>query len=337
MGLTLRTLQHEKSRFAASLAGVALRVLLVLFLVGVYFGFTTGASAYIDRAGGDVWVMQAGAIDTFHSVLLLPPGLQEQIASLKGVVSAAPIHAARVAVHGGERERGLLVVGFDPARGVGGPPGVEVGVAAPGPGEIVFSRVLADELGIGVGDVIHAKDHALTVVGLTRLPSMTLFTYAFTGAATARELLNLGDRATYFLVRAEEGADATQLAARIERSVPGVTALTVPDFGERNTKALRDVFVPILGAVVLIGFISALAIVSITTYSSVRERCSEGGPRGGHGRAALPFWHRSRPRGVVPTRPGATFACRVRKPFYKRRGSMLPRWRWTSMPGSLPS
>jgi putative ABC transport system permease protein len=65
--LARRSLTRNRVRFVVSVGGVALALSLTLALDAIYAGVANQLTTYIDRAGADVWVAQAG-VRNLHMV-----------------------------------------------------------------------------------------------------------------------------------------------------------------------------------------------------------------------------------------------------------------------------
>jgi putative ABC transport system permease protein len=70
--LAARNLIQNKPRLALSVGGLGLALTLVLFFSAVFDGATSRLTVYIDRAGADVWVAQAGVRTMHMSTSALP-------------------------------------------------------------------------------------------------------------------------------------------------------------------------------------------------------------------------------------------------------------------------
>ena len=64
MGLALQNLAQDKLRLALSVVGVALPVMLILFMLGLRAGVFRSAVMYLDNTPGSVAVMPAGVKST---------------------------------------------------------------------------------------------------------------------------------------------------------------------------------------------------------------------------------------------------------------------------------
>ena len=74
MGLALRNLLPEKTRFALSVAGVGLAAMLILLLNGFQAGLYRQLGAYLDNSPGSVVVAQRGVTGFIGGVSPLTPG-----------------------------------------------------------------------------------------------------------------------------------------------------------------------------------------------------------------------------------------------------------------------
>lgn len=121
MNLALSNLFQDKLRFVLSVIGIALAVMLILFLLGLRAGVFRSAVIYLDNAPGSAAVMPQGVKSTSAgSGQFLPPETVSAIASKPGVGRAAPVllMMAIPELHG--KKQVIKLVGYDPALG-GGP------------------------------------------------------------------------------------------------------------------------------------------------------------------------------------------------------------------------
>ena len=78
-------------RFALSVVGVGVAVLLVLMMSGVFVGTTRQVTTYIDHSRNAVWVMQPGVSQMFKSVSWLPDDDKAALMAVPEIASAEPI------------------------------------------------------------------------------------------------------------------------------------------------------------------------------------------------------------------------------------------------------
>src|SRR3974390_2488397 len=128
--LASRNLFQDRLRFAASLVGIVLSVVLVLVQMGLYFGFGRMVTTMIDHASTDLWVVANGA-KCFEDLSILNMSKRDPLLAIDGVAEVIPVlvgFSAWLLPDGTMTP--VFVVGSDvttgglppPERGGGGPP-----------------------------------------------------------------------------------------------------------------------------------------------------------------------------------------------------------------------
>lgn len=227
--LALRNLFQSRTRLLASTGGVMLALLLILALDGVIAGFESTVVAYVDNAGADVWVAQAGVRNMHMTSSSLPATDVARVAGVPGVASATPILYMTDIVHGPKGEQWAYVIGLPANAVAGGPPQAE-GTRVPTPGHAVVDRSVADTLGVSMGQRLSVLGRSFDVSGLSQDTSSALLAVLFVSADDLAGLRGTTQSVSYILVRATPGGDADALAARIQGTVPGVTAQSRSSF-----------------------------------------------------------------------------------------------------------
>ncbi|MEP7335814.1 MAG: ABC transporter permease, partial [Actinomycetota bacterium] len=142
-------------------------------------------------------------------------------------------------------------------------------------GELVLDRVVAEEHGLEVGSTVSYRGTRLDVVGLSRGTTAWMTPLAFATRATLNSLNRQPRTASFFLVRPRDGVAPAALAARIERAVPGVSALTRDEAAANDRRLYTDAFKGPLLAMVAIAFAVAILVIGLTVYGSTSERSRE--------------------------------------------------------------
>jgi putative ABC transport system permease protein len=268
-----RQFAAEPAKIAVSVLAIAAAVALVLLLTGLRRGMGEQVTVYLDRQP-PVLVGQAGARNFMAQTSVLPEALGRQLERVPGVVTATPISEqfAMLTLHG--RRVLPLLVGFDPGD-AGGPWSLASGRAPRARGELVLDRVLAAEHGLAAGSIVSYRGTPLRVVGLSRGTTAWMTPLAFATRRTLNELSRQPGTASFFLVNTREGVSPTVLAARIERAVPGVSALTREEAAANDRSLFTGAFNGILLAMVTIAFLVAIMVIALTVYSSTSERGRE--------------------------------------------------------------
>ena len=268
-----RQLLAEPAKLAVSVIAIAAAVALVLLLTGLRRGIGEQVTLYLDRQP-PVLVGQAGARNFMAQTSVLPEGLGEQFERVPGVAAATPISEqfAMLTLHG--RRVLPLLVGFDPGK-AGGPWSLAAGRAPRAQGEVVLDGVLAEEHQLAVGSVVTYRGTPLRIVGLSRGTTAWMTPLAFATRTTLNELSRQPKTASFFLISPREDVSPPELAARIERTVPGVSALTREEAAANDRSLFTGAFNGILLAMVTIAFAVAIMVIGLTVYSSTSERGRE--------------------------------------------------------------
>ena len=93
-----RNLLHERMRLLISTGGVALSVMLIFFMSGVFAGSEEHAVAYMKYQHAEFWLMQEGVENLHMSSSLLPPEAVRRARGVDGVGNAVGLLYASGAV-----------------------------------------------------------------------------------------------------------------------------------------------------------------------------------------------------------------------------------------------
>jgi putative ABC transport system permease protein len=191
-----------------------------------------------------------------------------------GVAEATPISQQYAMLRLHERRVLTLLIGYDPGR-PGGPWRLASGRAPEEVGELVLDRALASEHGLERGSTLEYRGARLRIVGLSSGTSGFMTPLAFAPRETVNALSRLPETASFFLVRPDLGLEPATLAARIDRTVPGVSALTRSEVAANDRRLFVDPFSGPLLAMVAIAFVVAILVIGLAVYSSIAERSRE--------------------------------------------------------------
>lgn len=268
-----RQFAAEPAKVTVSVLAIAAAVALVLLLTGLRRGMGEQATLYIDRQPA-VLVGQKGVRNFVAQTSVLPDDLGERLERVPGVAAATPISEqfAMLTLHG--RRVLPLLIGFDPGR-PGGPWSLSAGRGPRARDEIVLDRVIAEEHLLGVGSTVSYRGTPLRVVGLSRGTTAWMAPLAFATRATLNALNRQPRTATFFLVRPLAAVSPAALVARIERVVPGVSALTREEAAANDRRLYTGAFKGPLLAMVAIAFTVAILVIGLTVYGSTSERGRE--------------------------------------------------------------
>ena len=255
---------HRKGRAAAGVAGIATALLLVLALEAIFAGMEQRLTAYIDGTRADVIVAQRG-VQTMHMTESALPGRDAAaIASVPGVAGARPIVYVPATIERGQRRGLVYLIGDD----TGGVPIPLADGRRPGPGEIVLDRDLVDRLGASIGSRVEAFGRAFRISG--EVSGFTLITnsFGFVRRADLERTLSSVGVISYVLAYARPGVDPAELARRIDRAVPGVSATPRQAFARSEQRVVGDMSTDIVRAMILVGFVIGVAVAGLVAYAA---------------------------------------------------------------------
>lgn len=275
--LARRNLTRNRVRLAASVGGVALALSLTLALDAIYAGVANQLTTYIERAGADVWVAQAGVRNLHMVASTLPASVVDQVHSVQGVAAVTPILEATDTVSAGDERAVVYVIGLPAEASMGGPWEIAEGSARVGPGEIIVDRGFAARAGVTIGDTVGVLGGEARIVGLSSGTASLMNSVAFVSFADFEALRGGAAVISFALVRVADGASPKVVAAEIERLVPGVTAQSRPDFVAQERRIVTDMSADVISIMSVVGFVVALAVVALTVYVATLARRREFG------------------------------------------------------------
>ena len=257
-----------------SVGGVACAVLLILIVTSLYRGWS-GAGEVFAELPGDAWLAQAGTSDPLRNTSFLPEARLAELARLPGVRGVIPVYARRITVRRGGRELNVFFMSL----AVPSPQAWPARTRArflPRPGEVSIDSVFAREAGVGVGDPISVLGRKL-VVAHVEPGGNPLFEIAFLNGVDAEPLLALDRFVSFFVLSAAPGADVGRVSARAVAAVHGSEAHTSAEFADAMRELVNQGFLPVVGALVGIGFAIGGAVIALTIYTATVEKSRDFG------------------------------------------------------------
>ena len=277
VSIARKNIFSEKTRLFISVGGVAFSVLLILILMSLYQGWKTMMTNYIQNVDAQVWVVQKGASDMFHSVSIMPQTNQEEIENIEGVSSVNRLLGRQVSFNLKGDEVVTFMFGYDVASGLGGPLRVVEGQETPGRGEIIIDRIFASNKELKIGDKLEIGKKEFSIVGISEGGNLIFYQYSFTDKNDAEEVYEMEKFTNFYLVKVADPGQIEQVKKRIESKIEGVEALTSTEFSKNNQKLIDETFLPILGVLIIIGFFIGVAVIGLTIYNATIEKSREYG------------------------------------------------------------
>src|SRR5512147_1271950 len=138
--LAWRNLTQERLRMGIGVAGVALAVLLILLVNGIFVGAEESMVTYLNREPASFWLMQSGVENMHMAYSMLPPGLMEKVRQVPGVKDAAGVLYVGANVQLGDTPIPSYIFGIDPNQSLGGPWKLAEGTADLGPTQAIIDH-----------------------------------------------------------------------------------------------------------------------------------------------------------------------------------------------------
>ncbi|HSC90473.1 MAG TPA: ABC transporter permease [Gaiellaceae bacterium] len=268
-----RNLLAEKARLLMSVGGVACAVLLILVVASLYRGWGAAGGVFADLPG-DVWLAQAGTSDPLRTSSFLPADRLDAVAAVPGVRAVVPVYARRVTLDPESRELNVYFLSLAVPSREAWPDDAQRFL--PPPGAVVVDAVFAEAAGLETGDGLDVLGRRLTVERVVP-GGNPLFEVAFVNGADGRRLLGLEGFVSFFLLAVEPGADVDAVARAAVAAVPGSEARTSADFADATRELVRHGFLPVVGALMGIGFAIGGAVIALTVYTATVEKARDFG------------------------------------------------------------
>ncbi len=281
-----KNLTAEKARLGVAVGGVTFAVFLIVLIQSLFLGVRHSAGALIEDLPFQLWVVQDGTFDLYHSTSLIPSTYAGRVMDVPGVASAQRVVGRQVRVPvGGGHERGFFFA-FDepvtgaqvtaglPAQGQTPPPLLDMS-ALPQSGRVIVSGDLARKHDIDVGEAMRIGGRQFTVAGTTDQGAAFRY-FSFLNYEDAVLLFGLGASVNYVVVNLEPWADQAQVARQVEEALPGVDVIDRQEFADRS-RAEIGAFTPVLAVLLAVGFIVGAAVISLTIYTATVEKAREYG------------------------------------------------------------
>jgi putative ABC transport system permease protein len=270
VGIARRNLLADRRRLVAGVIGIGLALMLVLLLGGLWMGVQAQASAYPDRAGADLYVVQRGVQDFLGETSRIPRSVVPTVRATSGVRWADPVRGEFVVFELHGKKVAAFVVGYVPGRR-GGPWALSSGRTPHRPEEVVVDRALARRHGINVGERLTVGGSTFRIVGLARA-SAVMTGFVFMTHDATDTLFRAADTTSFVLVGAERPrAVATRLRSQ------GLSVLTKEQIAANDRRLYVGIFGSPLRLMVGVSFVAGALVVALTVYAAVIERRREYG------------------------------------------------------------
>ncbi len=274
VSLARKNLFQDRRRALLAISGVGASLVLVLVLDGIFAGAMHQVNAYMRNSPADVFVAQQDVRTMHMSQSALPPETVDAVAAVDGVAWAEGLRYTNSIVDTGDGQRISYVLGYDVATGRGGPRQLASG-QPPATGEVLVDDMVADELGIAIGDTVTVMGEPFRVSGTSTDGTNIVNTTVYIRTEDFARLH--GDKVAYVLVGANPGVAPEVLAERLAAALPDTTVQTRAEFARQEASVVRDMAADVMKIVTVIGFLIALAVIGLTLFTATLAKLREYG------------------------------------------------------------
>jgi putative ABC transport system permease protein len=272
---TVKSLLSQPKSLVVSAIGIALALILGLFLDAVFRGEAGQILTFVERSPGEVWVLEGG-VENLHmarSTLSAPEVFA--VGEVPGIKSAMSIFY-RDGLLGQRGSEIFTYVAGIPADNASRQLWEQTtGWTAPTPGNVVVPAPLSGKPGYALGDTVLVSGVEYKVGGYSDGTFSMANPLVFIDESDARKQFVLPEGANLVLALAEPGTTPEQLAARIEEQVAGVKALTRGQLMDNDYSLALDMGGALISMMGMIGTMVAGLIVAFTAFAFVSDRIAE--------------------------------------------------------------
>jgi putative ABC transport system permease protein len=164
MNLAVRDIRHNLGRFALTVLGIGMLLMIVMGMGGIYRGVVEDATLLIDRIGADLWIVQRDTRGPFAEISRVPGNLVHRALAVPGVRDAREfVYHTVQREHAGKPLR-IAVLGLSWPGDKGDWVPLKAGRAL---GQNHFEMIADETLGLHLGERLALGQETYAVVGIS--------------------------------------------------------------------------------------------------------------------------------------------------------------------------
>lgn len=268
----VRILTDKPFRFILTLSGIALCIILILFILGVYNGVAEGSIEYIKKTPADIWVLHGNSNNIIRGTSILPAEYGDVIEKepLIKSVSSVLLFLTNIVVNNDSAT--VLLAGYTPEE-AGGPPYIIEGRDLHSNDEIILDRSFAKKHHLKLGSKVKIQKDTLHVVGISTGTNAFVTQYAFVTLEYEQSIIDLPGLVSYFIIKAKHSRDIPQIMKIIDKKFDGTLSLfTQPVFVINNIREMEAGILPLFSAIAMIGAVVLTIILSLILSVNILEK-----------------------------------------------------------------
>lgn len=269
---SLGIIKNQPVRLVLTIGAVALCIILMLFLLGIYKGVADGSVEYIKKNNADLWVLQKNCTNILRGTSLLSSWQGKVISENPGVESVSPVLFLLSSVRSEKGYSTVFLTGYEPDNKFGGPPMLVKGRNIKNGNEIVLDEAYALKSGFRLNDSLLIQDENFRVVGISKGTNAFVIQYAFTTINKTRSLIGFPGLTTCYIIKLKPDVNSREVTKDLAGRLPGTIIYTQQEFLQNNIHEMESGFLPILYAVASLGAIVLTVILSLILSISILEK-----------------------------------------------------------------
>lgn len=259
-----------------SVGGVALAILLILVLDGVFAGAMKQLTFYMDKTPYDITLAQEGVGNLHMTSSFFPASKAGAVKKVRGVKGVDSIFYNSDYLVIGENRSLAYVIGYQPGK-LGGPWEMAEGSADLKPGEIIVDERIADKYDLKIGDRLTVLGRSFKVGGLAKGTVNITNSIAFVRYDDFERARGLRGVVSYSLVTVKRGENPRDVIGRIKDEVKGINVMTREEFADNEKRLVSDMAGDVIKMMNLVGFLIGLAVLGLTAYTATLSKVREYG------------------------------------------------------------
>lgn len=268
--LVFSNMLHRPARTVVSITGIGIGILLILLTIGLSNGSLRERAQREANVGAELMLRPSGSGGLSGSdSLRLPVSMVVDIEKIEGVAAAVPIAQVTVAANEGITGTRILDgVPYDKYAAVAGLQIIQGRKFVDGKDEMMADTAWLERRKLHIGDKFSNYERDFEIVGSYEPSAGARIKIPL---VTMQNQLGSGDKATTFLVKAQDGFTADKVKDNLQMKFPDIQIIRTSELEELYMQGIPALNVFLDVVVGVAGVISAL-IILLTMYTTVTER-----------------------------------------------------------------
>ncbi len=262
-----RMLVARVRQSATGATGIALALMLMLLLTGLWAGIQDRVTTYDDHTQADLVVVPADTHTLFADPGVLPTGTTDAVRRADGVTTAAGVRTMYQILELAHGKAAVAMVAFEPARGLGSPWDIEDGRAPVELDEVTVDAVFADQHGLALGDRLPVLGHQMRIVGRTGDTTMFMTPLLFLTTDAVNEMLASPGATGAVLLTTDDPDGVRRLL-----TASGYTIRTPQELHDESLSLATSIYGTPVRLMVGVAFAAGALIIALVSYTRIAEQ-----------------------------------------------------------------